>query len=211
MTRFYHRRLAIALAGAAIVGAAGFAIAPTPAAAQFSNGYNFLKAVRDSDFSKAQDAVEQPGSTVINVRDRSSGEAALHIVTRRRDTQWMLFLLRNRANPDIRDNHGNTPLHIAAQIGYSEGVHWLTTVSADVNATNERGETPLIMAVQQHNADIVRQLVTAGADPDIADNVIGMSAHDYAVRDPRAHNLLEILDSAQPTRDTSRTIGPSLD
>lgn len=182
---------------------------PIPAAAQFSDTYNFLRGVRDRDFATVRDLVEAPSSTVINVRDRSSGESALHIVTRRRDSQWVLYLLRQNANPNIRDNEGNTPLHIAAQLGFTEAANWLRIVSADMNARNNRGETPLILAVQQRHGAMVRQLVDAGANPDIADSVVGLSARDYAARDGRSQAILEILDSAEPETEAAPTFGPT--
>jgi ankyrin repeat protein len=197
------------ISAAAFLAAMAAMLAPVPASAQFSDTYNFLRGVRNRDFEEVRQIVEQPGSTVINVRDRSSGEGALHIVTRERDTQWLLYLLRNHANPNIRDNDGNTPMHIAAQIGYGEAVRWLNVVNADVNARNDRGETPLVLAVQQRNAAIVRQLVEAGANPDIADSVVGLSARDYAVRDGRSQHIVEILDSAQQSDEQAPVVGPT--
>lgn len=184
-------------------------VAPQAAHAQYSNTYNFLKGIRDRDFTAVQEAVETPGSTVVNVRDRQTGEGAIHIVTRRRDTQYLLYLLRNRANPNLADSEGNTAMHIAAQIGYHDGIRWLDVVEADVNATNSRGETPLILAVQQRNEDVVRQLIEAGADPDIPDAVVGMSARDYAERDVRGARIVAILDEAEPQAQAAEPMGPS--
>lgn len=184
-------------------------IAPQTAQAQYSNHYNFFKGIRDRDFAAVQAAVEAPGSTVVNVRDRESGEGALHIVTRRRDTQYLLYLLRARANPDLRDADGNTAMHIAAQIGYEDGIHWLNVIEANVNARNDRGETPLILAVQQRNPEIVRRLIEAGADPDITDSVVGMSARDYAERDTRGARILAMLEQADTQEQANEQVGPS--
>lgn len=197
-----------AKATAILVAAIGAMLMPTPASAQFSDTYNFLRGVRDRDFATVRDLVEAPGSTVVNVRDRSSGEGALHILTRERDGQWLLYLLRQNANPNIRDREGNTPLHIAAQIGFPDAVNWLRIVNADLNARNDRGETPLILAVHQRNGGIVRQLVDAGANPDIADSVVGLSARDYAARDARATAILEILDAAETQSEEAPVFGP---
>ena len=186
-------------------------LVPAPAAAQYSNTYSFIKAIRDRDYQAMTEAVEQPGSTVLNVRDRDTGEGALHIVTRRRDTDFLLYLLRSGANPNLADRNGDTALHIAAQIGYADGVHWLNVINANVNATNSRGETPLVLAVQQHNEAIVRQLIEAGANPDIADSVVGMSARDYAERDSRGEHILELLDQADPQQQRGQQVGPTLD
>lgn len=206
-------KLAISGRFALALAAAGGAIAmpvllPAPAQAQFSDAYNFLHGVRERDYTQVSGLVEAPGSTVINVRDRDTGEAALHIVVRRRDTDWLLYLLRNNANPNIRDNDGNTPMHISAQIGFIEGIHWLHVVQADINAANNRGETPLILAVHQRNAEAVRQLVDAGANPRIADSVVGMSAIDYARRDSRGTNILQILESAPEASPSQNAVGP---
>lgn len=196
---------------AILVAALASLLLPVAAQAQFSDTYNFMRGVRDRDFATVRDLVEQPGSTVINVRDRSTGEAALHIVTRERDSQWLLYLLRQNANPDIRDREGNTPLHIAAQIGFLEAADWLRIVDADLNARNNRGETPLILAVQQRNAALVRQLVDAGANPDIADSVIGLSARNYAMRDGRSGDIVAIIEAGpEVTADAEEAVvGPS--
>src|SRR3546814_3405432 len=42
--------------------------APMVARAQFSDNYNFLKAVKDADGQKVTDLIQKPGSTVINSR-----------------------------------------------------------------------------------------------------------------------------------------------
>jgi ankyrin repeat protein len=192
-----------------VAAAVSALMVPSTASAQFSDSYNFLQGVRDRDFAKVQEIIEQPSSIVINVRDRGSGDAALHIVTRERDTQWVLYLLRNRANPNIRDREGNTALHIAARIGFGEAVRFLNIVNADVDARNNRGETPLVIAVQSRHAAVVRQLVDAGANPDIADSVIGRSARDYAARDSRSAEILTILESAAAPEESQQSVGPS--
>jgi ankyrin repeat protein len=208
-----HRSTSLRLSNKAIavlVAALAALLLPVAAQAQFSDTYNFLRGVRDRDFETVRDLVEQPSSTVINIRDQSSGEGALHIVTRRRDSQWLLYLLRQNANPNLRDSDGNTALHIAAQIGYAEAANWLRIVDADLNARNNRGETPLVLAVQQRNAALVRQLIDAGANPDIGDSVIGLSARDYATRDGRSADILAIIESAQPVAEEGPAVGPSV-
>ncbi|MCA1749826.1 MAG: ankyrin repeat domain-containing protein [Sphingomonadales bacterium] len=197
-----------ALVGAAIAVPVS-TIAPPTAQAQYSNTYNFFQGIRDRDFAAVEAAVDAPGSTVINVREGESGDAAIHIVTRRRDTSYLLYLLRARANPNLANRDGNTAMHIAAQIGYEDGIHWLNVVEANVDIRNNRGETPLILAVQQRNEAVIRRLIEAGADPDVPDNVVGMSARDYAERDSRGARLLALLDQAQPQDRSAEQVGPS--
>jgi len=197
-----RKRLIIGLVAAAMLGG--------PAQAQFSDSYKFLKAVRDRDGAVVTELVEGPGSTIINTRDYSSGEAALHIVVKRRDAAWLAFLLAKGAKADIRDNEGNTPLGIAAQLGFVEGVQTLTGQGAGVNLANARGETPLILAV--HNRDIatVRALLAAGANPLLPDRIAGKSARDYAAEDRRSAALLKLIDDAKPAKPKGKIAGPGL-
>jgi ankyrin repeat protein len=186
-----------------------FAMA-APAAAQFSDSYKFLKAVRDRDGQKVTEAVEQPGSTVINTKDYSTGESALHIVVKRRDATWLAFLLAKGAKPDIRDNEGATPLLAAAQLGFVDGVRTLLAEGASVNLANSRGETPLIMAVHNRDAATVRVLLAGGANPAQPDRIAGKSARDYAAEDPRSSAVLKMIDDAKPVKPKGPVAGPSL-
>src|SRR3546814_3279447 len=120
---------------------------PTVAHAQFSDSYNFLKAVKDRDGDKVINLIGEPG-TIINTRDSTTGETALHIVIARRDAVWVNFLLGKGARPDIADNKGTTPLMLATQLRFLDGVQLLLANGAQVDKANDRGATPLIRAVQ---------------------------------------------------------------
>jgi ankyrin repeat protein len=176
---------------------AALAIA-VPAAAQFSDSYNFLKAVRERDGAKAQDLLGKNSSTLIDTRDASSGERAVHIVTRERDRNWLAFLLQKGANANAKDGSGQAPLHIAASIGFVEGAQLLLLRGGQVDITNNQGETPLILAVQRRNLPMVRFLLTEGADPKKTDSVTGMSARDYAERDGRSDVIIKLMDEIKP-------------
>jgi uncharacterized protein len=194
----------------AVMGAA-LALAPTSAMAQFSESYNFIKAVKDRDGNKATEIISKPGSgsIIIDTRDREKGETALHLVTRGRDLLWMNFLLGKGAKPDVKDNDGNSPLMIATQIRFVEGVQALLTRRANVNLANGSGETPLIRAVQLRDLILVRLLLNAGANPDKADTIAGLSARDYATRDTRGVAILKIIDEPR-AKPATRVAGPKL-
>ncbi len=173
---------------------------PSMASAQYSDSYTFLKAVRERDGAKATEILNKPGSVIVDTKDVSTGESALHIVTKQRDMIWLAFLLAKEAKPDIRDTDGNTPLMIATQIGFVEGADLLLKRRASVDAINSRGETALILATQQRNVSMVRLLIAAGANPRKTDRTAGMSALDYATRDPRAAVILKLLQDAKPAK-----------
>lgn len=167
-----------------------------PLAAQgFSDGYLFLKAVKDSDGAKVQEMLGNPatGPIVVNSRERDTGRTGLHLVVERRDATWLNFLLGNGANPEIGDKKGETPLHLATQLNYIEGAKLLIAHGAKVDSENGGRETPLIRAVQLRNPEMVRILLNAGANPDITDAVAGLSAREYAERDNRAGEIATLI------------------
>ena len=181
--------------GRVLAASMALALAAVPAAAQqFSDSYTFLKAVKDRDGAKVTDLVSQPGSIVINTRERSSGEGALHYVVRARDLGWLAFLLGKGAKPDIQSNRGDTPLTLVAQIGWLDGAEQLLARRASVDLANSRGETPLILATQRRDLPMVRLFLARRADPKRTDNIAGMSALDYARQDPRAGSVLKLLE-----------------
>src|SRR3546814_11382423 len=117
----------------------------------FSEGFEFLKAVKDRDGDAVTKALNEPGSTIVNTRDISSGETALHIVTQRRDLVWINFLTQRGANPNIRDKRGVAPLQLAVQLGFVEGVEALIKASADVEVTDKTGRAACRERVCQYD------------------------------------------------------------
>lgn len=200
---------AIASAGLAL----GLAFAATaPVSAQlYSEGYQFLEAVKDRDGDTATEMLNQPGTQVINTRDITTGETGLHVVVARRDVTWVKFLLQRGANPNIRDRNGLTPIQLATRLGFIEGVEELIKKGAQVNVADSQGETPLIAAVHQRNVGLVRRLLAQGADPDRNDNS-GRSARDY-LELMTGNTLLkrefEVADAERGETGTQEQYGPS--
>jgi ankyrin repeat protein len=192
--------------------AAGLMVVATPAQAQFSTGYKFLEAVKKKDGEKVNTMLDAPGTTIVNTRDVTSGETGLHIVTTRRDLTWMSFLLGKGANPNLKDVRGRTPLSIASDMGFVEGVQLLVTNNARVDESNDAGETPLIAAVHRRQTEMMRILLKAGANPDRADNS-GRTARDYALLDGADSQLVSIIkENAKPRaagQSNKPTYGPS--
>jgi ankyrin repeat protein len=184
----------LSLTAGLIVPVAVGVVAPA-AYAQFSDSYNFLKAVKDRKGEEAEKFLSEPGSVIINTRDGSTGETALHIVIQRRDSTWLGYLLQKGANPNLADKKGTTPLMLATQLGYVDGIDWLVRKKAVVDQTNRAGETALILAVQLRNPEAVRALLKAGANPDKTDSRAGYSARDYAKQDGRASAIAAIIES----------------
>ena len=204
MARGYLKSIVTAAAFAALVVA-------TPLSAQlYSDGYKFLDAVEKRD-QPTVNTLLQSSPTVINSRDVANGRTALHIAAGRRDLPWLGFLLGEGANPNIADKNGVSPLMLASQMGFVEGVNLLAQSGARVDATNRAGETPLISAVHKRDLAMIRVLLSAGADPDRSDNS-GRTAREYAASDSSGTVLAEIDRSMKPASEREKpqqTYGPS--
>lgn len=194
----------------AAAAAAVFVLAATPAYAQhFSDSYQFLEAVRKGDGNKVMQLMTDTNGSIVNTKSRETGEAALHIVAKNGDPVYLRYLIQKGGNPNIQDATGNTPMMIAVNSGFDEGVGILITYHANVNLPNNSGETPLIRAVQLRKRDLVVTLLAAGADPDKPDVIAGMSARDYAKADRRSPAIAKLLADA-PKAGASNISGPRL-
>lgn len=204
MAGVIFRKLALPLAAcAAFIGA--------PAAAT-SEGYNFLKAVRERDGTKATQMLSEPGNTFVLSRDQGTGETALHIVVQRRDELWTRFLLERGADPNKPDNHGVTPFSLAASLGFIEGVQQMLKRGARIDPVNDAGETPLIEAVHRRDLPLIRLLLKNGANLDRTDNS-GRSARDYAKLMGSAAGVSGEIERAEAERKAApaqATYGPGL-
>ncbi len=203
-SKFFARSILWGIA-AAIAAPIAVILPASSAQAQFSDSYNFLKAVREKDGTEVNKMLADPASRIVDTRDASSGQTALHIVVQRQDATWVGFLLQKGANPNIGDKSGNTPLMLASQLGFIDGVDWLIDKKANVDAANRGGETALILAVHGKNTAMVRALLKAGANPDKRDYLSGMSAREYAQRDGRGNNIAALIENkgkdAEPKKD----------
>ncbi len=189
-----NRKIILAAVAVAMLPVTSGLVAPT-VQAQFSDSYNFLKAVRERKGEDAEKFLAEPGTVIVNTRDSTTGETALHIVVQRRDTTWLNYLLQKGGNPNLADKKGTTPLMLATQINFVEGIDSLVKRKAVVDQTNRSGETALILAVQLRNSEAVRVLLKAGANPDKKDSRAGYSARDYAKQDGRASAIVSIIEN----------------
>lgn len=185
-----------------ILAALSLAVVGAPGRAQFQNsGTEFIESVRSSNGNRVVELLDAAANKVelINYRNER-GETALIVAAGRRDEEWTGFLLNSQADPNLGDRAGNTPLIAAARAGFFDGVGWLLGAGAKVDAANRAGETALIVAVQARQPLIVSLLLNAGADPDRTDAIAGFSARDYATRDPRAREILKVIEARKPKR-----------
>jgi len=133
-------------------------------------------------------------------RATEDGRAALHIAMEKGNRAIIDLLLKDwslregghdvaqlysrpdisgKADLDLPDAKGNTPLHEAIALGDQELISLLIVKGANVNAANENGQTPLHLAVSRNNEFLVLFLLTNGADV-FAENKKGASPLELA-------------------------------
>jgi ankyrin repeat protein len=78
-------------------------------------------------------------------------------------------LLKQGADPGVRDPLGRTALHIAAELCRTNAAKALLTHGADPNARDAEDNTPLHRAVAGDCVEVAELLLNYGADPNAAD------------------------------------------
>lgn len=65
----------------------------------------------------------------------------------------------------LRDDNGNTPLHVAVRVGdHPAVVSYLLASGAMINDRNKNGNTPLLLAIDRESVEICQLLLQSGAD-----------------------------------------------
>ncbi len=183
----------------ALMAPIAFLAVPTPALAQLGTGpesQQFIEAVEKQDGDKATLLVRSK-PRIVDSRN-NKGDTALIIALSRSDRNWTGFLLNEGADPNLPGKGGDTPLIAATRTGFDEAADWLLGKGAKVDGANKMGETALIIAVQQREIPMVKLLLNAGANPDKSDTAAGLSARDYATRDTRSRQILQLIEAKKP-------------
>lgn len=98
-----------------------------------------------------------------NGADKERGWTALHYAAYDGHTAVIALLLQ-RADPNVRDRDGATPLWWAAGVGRHEHARLLLERGADANARHRDGSTPLQRARYNRDDEMVRLLLDKGAN-----------------------------------------------
>lgn len=94
----------------------------------------------------------------------SGGKTLLHYAGITDSSGIVSILIKYGVNPNLCDEHYNTPLHTAVNLNRYQVVKELIKNQIDYNALGEFEQTPLHCAVINGNIDIVKLLIEVGAD-----------------------------------------------
>ncbi|NWH55096.1 BARD1 protein, partial [Fregata magnificens] len=109
--------------------------------------------------------LKSPGGNAI-ARRNYKGETLLHVASIKGDLAAVEQLLKNGADPNVKDNAGWTPLHEACSHGHKEVVELLLQYKALVNTTGYQNDSPLHDAAKNGHVSIVELLLLHGASRD---------------------------------------------
>lgn len=82
---------------------------------------------------------------------------------RDRRTEVIITLLNAKASADAGDRLSSTPLHCAAEMGYTDAVAALLKANAITNVKDQNQRTPLQLAARSHHSEIFERLLHDGA------------------------------------------------
>ncbi|MDR2601546.1 MAG: ankyrin repeat domain-containing protein [Spirochaetaceae bacterium] len=98
------------------------------------------------------------------------GVSSLHFSVREKRSGWTRLLLERRADVNIKNTVGTTPLHEAAVIGDVETMRQLINAGADVNGQDGQGNTPMHLAIPPSaHQQALELLLSSKANPNLRD------------------------------------------
>ncbi len=134
---------------------------------------------------------ESPRSPTLSNRRGSSGTPPLSLPE-----------IPDGADLNLKNEQGDTALHLAVSEGRHEMVSWLLKSGADVNPRDGLSRTPLHLAAQTGDTDLVAMLLAHGADLNATD-----SNGQTAVHVAASHGQLPVVQALLQRDRTCANLG----
>ncbi|KAG5477668.1 hypothetical protein LSCM1_04961 [Leishmania martiniquensis] len=135
----------------------------------------FLRAARSRDAADCSRMLQEKPDLVNSVE--AGGYAALHFAAFNGDVQMLHLLLDHKADPNIENMDGNTPLVMCVKGRQLECIRILVNGGADVNKASTSGSTAAHFAASMGYVDCLLLLVELGAKTVYAESEAGTLLH----------------------------------
>jgi len=146
-------------------------------------------------FVKQREDLGYPATETLQERDGVTGDTPLHKAVENNQEELVKWLLLQGVMPDVKDNHGVTPLHVAAIKGYFSLVELLLDSDESIKkGVDSNGDTAVHWAATKGHLDVVELLLSRGAAIDIA-NKQGWTALHRAAFNGRVEVMDRLLNA----------------
>ncbi|XQJ27244.1 ankyrin/TPR repeat protein [Leishmania guyanensis] len=135
----------------------------------------FLRAARSRDAADCSRMLKEKPELANSVE--AGGYSALHFAAFNGDAQMICLLLEYKANTNVENMDGNTPLIMAVKGRQLECIRILVNGGADVNKESDSGSTAAHYAASMGYLDCLHLLVELGAKTMYTDSEAGTLLH----------------------------------
>jgi hypothetical protein len=126
----------------------------------------------------------------INVQDQDGNTLLIYSIYNF-NHDAVVMLLQRGANPNLSNDAGISPMHLAVALNDDKAVKILVQYGADINILDNTGSTPIMYAALSDNIKTIEYLINHNANLDIINNN-GMNIIDFA-KSSSNKNILEYL------------------
>eukprot|EP00049_Salpingoeca_infusionum_P002829 m.60348 g.60348 ORF g.60348 m.60348 type:complete len:587 (+) comp11809_c1_seq3:401-2161(+) len=161
-------------------------------------------------------------ANVMDAQDRACATPLIHAV-RQGNQALVILLLDAKADPNIQDAYGQTPLHVATVNGHVQIADTLVRRRDTMaNVLDHHGRTPLHWAVALDDVTMTRTLVEArkpilAADTAQGETVLHIATRegnavivDIILQEAKARDVKKLLVAKTPAEETALSIAMSL-
>ncbi|KFQ26210.1 PREDICTED: BRCA1-associated RING domain protein 1, partial [Merops nubicus] len=188
--------------------AAVFQAANSPSLSKSSSTPSTSKTCSQVGIPQSPSVLKSPGGNTV-ARRNYKGETLLHVASIKGDLAAVEQLLKNGADPNVKDNAGWTPLHEACNHGHRDVVELLLRHKALVNTTGYQNDSPLHDAARNGHLGVVQLLLLHGASRE-AVNIFGLRPVDYAESEKmKSVLMLPVKNESLSLNQPSEALSPS--
>lgn len=95
----------------------------------------------------------------INSKSGDNGDTALITAVRMNRIDIAMILIKAHANPNLKNMHRHSPLHVAVENNSIEMVRFLLCADANIHAKNYEGKSAIDLALNMNHVEILQLLI----------------------------------------------------